>query len=108
MVISEEIGAQIKLQQAYRNLGLVAGRIGKIDLCEEYHNKALDLANELDLTRDITVSLEDLGDVANARKDFEKAKQMYSMSLEIAQEINDNQWADSLRSKIIKLGSEEE
>jgi tetratricopeptide (TPR) repeat protein len=85
LIIQQQLNNQIGLAATLINVGEIDRSLDQIDQMEIYNKKALEISQEAEYMRGMTVATLNLGDVALHRGDVQEALRLYEESIKLAE-----------------------
>ncbi len=85
LIIQQQLNNQVGLARTLINVGEIDRTLDQIDQMEIYNRRALEISQEAEYMRGITVSTVNLGDVALRKGDTQLALQHYKAALKLAE-----------------------
>jgi len=77
----------LQLSRIYNDIGIALRRMGELEKAKSYHEKSLNLRQQLNYPQGVTTTLMDLGDVYMELGEYDAAKKHYTESLELCEEL---------------------
>ncbi|MFW9910051.1 MAG: tetratricopeptide repeat protein [Candidatus Thorarchaeota archaeon] len=85
LIIQQQLNNQVGLAATLVNVGEIDRALDQIDQMEIYNRRALEISQEAEYMRGITIATVNLGDVALRRGDLQEALRLYEESIKLAE-----------------------